>query len=297
MENIYIKTSENTEQRIIIQMYSIQHPQTNQSHYNIQWFLLSLFNPNFSYTHRLYAYIRAECNHAMTITLPTGKWSIYGNKEQGDLNIDTVDGDGKWTGTAFGDKINGSFNATSGEIRFSRVWRDAVDTSQLYAGNLSTLTPDDYLLGGSYYQIEAKQVYSEQFGWYATQPPFISNQHQQRIETVHMKKIEIIIPHGRLPFVHSVLKDLNVGGMSHYEISGSGRIKEDPIVAATHPTETPPEYISRTKVEVVIKNEQLEELMSGLREKLRGGQGGKIFVEDVRDAIDIPTQKRGEAAI
>ncbi|MFZ0511979.1 MAG: hypothetical protein WAM14_10260, partial [Candidatus Nitrosopolaris sp.] len=36
----YIKTSENTEQRIIIQMYSIQHPQTDQS-YNIPWFLLS----------------------------------------------------------------------------------------------------------------------------------------------------------------------------------------------------------------------------------------------------------------
>jgi nitrogen regulatory protein PII len=36
--------------------------------------------------------------------------------------------------------------------------------------------------------------------------------------------------------------------------------------------------------------------MSRLREKLRGGQGGKIFVEDVRDAVDIPTDKRGEAA-
>jgi nitrogen regulatory protein PII len=85
--------------------------------------------------------------------------------------------------------------------------------------------------------------------------------------------------------------------MSHYEISGSGRVKEDPLVAATHPTQAPPEYISRTKVEVVIKNDQLEELTSKLREKLRGGQGGKIFVEDVRDAIDIPTEKRGEAAI
>ena len=37
--------------------------------------------------------------------------------------------------------------------------------------------------------------------------------------------------------------------------------------------------------------------MSRLREKLRGGQGGKIFVEDVRDAVDILTDKRGEAAI
>jgi nitrogen regulatory protein P-II 1 len=114
----------------------------------------------------------------------------------------------------------------------------------------------------------------------------------------------IIIPHGRLPEVQSVLNDLNVGGMSHYEISGSGRIKVDPVVAATHPKEAPlgtayphPEYISRTKIEVVVKNEQVDKLLSGLRERLRGGQGGKIFVEDVRDAIDIPTFTRGEEVI
>jgi nitrogen regulatory protein PII len=89
-----------------------------------------------------------------------------------------------------------------------------------------------------------------------------------------------------LPEVHNVLNTLNVGGMSHYEISGSGRIKVDPVVAATHP-----EYISRTK------NEQVDELLSNLRERLRGGQGGKIFVEDVRDAIDIPTFTRGEEVI
>ena len=57
------------------------------------------------------------------------------------------------------------------------------------------------------------------------------------------------------------------------------------------------EYIGRTKVEVVIKNEQVEELISKLREKLRGEQGGKIFVQDVRDAVDIPTNKRGEGVI
>ena len=75
-----------------------------------------------------------------------------------------------------------------------------------------------------------------------------------------------------LPNVHNVLKDLNVGGMSHYEIEGSG-------VAATHPRQASPEYIGGTKVEVVIKNEQVEELISKPREKLRGEQGGKIFVQ------------------
>jgi nitrogen regulatory protein PII len=229
----------------------------------------------------------------MPITLPTGKWSIYGNEEQGELNINSVDKNGKWTGTAFGDKVNGSFNATSGEVRFSRAWK--MDTSQVYTGNLSIVRPDEYLLGGAYYQIEANVVYSEQFGWCATKPPFISNPAEQKIETAHMKKIEIIIPHGRLPEVHSVLHNLNVGGMSHYEISGSSieHLKVDPVVAATHPTQHP-EYISRTKIEVVVKNEKVDELLSSLREKLRGGQGGKIFVEDVRDAIDIPTFTRGE---
>lgn len=44
------------------------------------------------------------------------------------------------------------------------------------------------------------------------------------IETANMKKIEIILSHGMLPNVHNVLKDLNIGGMSHYEIEGSGKI-------------------------------------------------------------------------
>lgn len=76
----------------------------------------------------------------------------------------------------------------------------------------------------------------------------------------------------------------------------SGRVKADPVVAATHPIQTP-EYVLRTTVEVVIKDKQAEELISKLRERLRRKQGGKIFVEDVRDAIDIPTNKREEAAI
>ena len=33
-----------------------------------------------------------------------------------------------------------------------------------------------------------------------------------------MKRIEIIIPHGRLADAHNILKDLNVGGMSYYRI-------------------------------------------------------------------------------
>jgi nitrogen regulatory protein PII len=113
-----------------------------------------------------------------------------------------------------------------------------------------------------------------------------------------MKKIEIITPNGRLKDVHNVLMDLNVGGMSHFGIEGSGRVKVDPVVAATHPTQAPPEYIMRHKVEVVVKDKQVEELISNLRERLRDEPlGGKIFVTDVPIAVDITTNKKGEDAI
>ena len=46
-----------------------------------------------------------------------------------------------------------------------------------------------------------------------------------------MKRIEIIIPHRTLADVHGMLKDVNVGGMSHYRIEGSGRVKPQPVTA------------------------------------------------------------------
>ena len=46
-----------------------------------------------------------------------------------------------------------------------------------------------------------------------------------------MKRIEVIIPHRMLADVHGILKDVNVGGMSHYRIEGSGRVKPQPVTA------------------------------------------------------------------
>ncbi len=46
-----------------------------------------------------------------------------------------------------------------------------------------------------------------------------------------MKRIEIIIPHRMLADAHGILKEVNVGGMSHYRIEGSGRVKPQPVTA------------------------------------------------------------------
>lgn len=112
-----------------------------------------------------------------------------------------------------------------------------------------------------------------------------------------MKRIEIIIPHRELNAVHEILKDVNTGGMSYYTIEGSGRIKAEPVTIGRGTMQTRPDYIPRTKVEVVVKDEQVEDLISKITDRLGSELGGKIFVVDVSVAVDLRTKKRGEAAI
>ena len=56
--------------------------------------------------------------------------------------------------------------------------------------------------------------------------------------------------------------------------------------------QTQPDYIPRTKIEVVVKDEQVEELISKIADRLGRDLGGKIFVVDVPIAVDIRTKKR-----
>jgi nitrogen regulatory protein P-II 1 len=112
-----------------------------------------------------------------------------------------------------------------------------------------------------------------------------------------MKRIEIIIPHRLLADAHGILKEVNVGGMSHYRIEGSGRVKPQPVTSQRGTSQTQPEYIPRTKIEVVVKDELVEEIISKITDRLSSELGGKIFVVDVPVAVDLATKKRGEEVI
>jgi nitrogen regulatory protein P-II 1 len=112
-----------------------------------------------------------------------------------------------------------------------------------------------------------------------------------------MKRIEIIIPHRKLEDAHKILKDVNTGGMTYYTVEGSGRIKAERITVGRGTTQTQPDYIPRTKVEVVVKDHQVDELISKITNKLSSELGGKIFVVDIPVALDIGTKKIGDDAI
>jgi nitrogen regulatory protein PII len=73
-----------------------------------------------------------------------------------------------------------------------------------------------------------------------------------------MKRIEIIIPHRMLADAHGILKEVNVGGMSHYRIEGSGRVKPQPVTGQRGTSQTQPEYAGKafdggmTKIDLVM---------------------------------------------
>ncbi len=112
-----------------------------------------------------------------------------------------------------------------------------------------------------------------------------------------MKKIELIIPDSKLKDAHAILKNVNSGGMSYYTVEGSGRVKAEDIIVGRGTIQTQPEYVPRTKVDVIVKDDQVDQLVSELADRLGSELGGKIFVLDIPIAVDIRTKKTGEDAI
>ena len=100
-----------------------------------------------------------------------------------------------------------------------------------------------------------------------------------------------------LAAAHDILKEVNVGGMSHYRIEGSGRVKAQLVTAQRGTSQRQPEFIPRTKMEVVVRDEQVEEVISKITDRLSSELGGKIFVVDVPIAVDLATKKRVEEVI
>jgi nitrogen regulatory protein P-II 1 len=112
-----------------------------------------------------------------------------------------------------------------------------------------------------------------------------------------MKKIELIIPESKLRDAHAILGNVNSGGMSYYTVEGSGRVKAEGIIVGRGTVETQPEYTPRTKIDVIVKDDQVEQLVSELTDRLGGELGGKIFVSDISIAVDLRTKKTGDGAI
>lgn len=102
-----------------------------------------------------------------------------------------------------------------------------------------------------------------------------------------MKQIQIIIPDRALKDVDEILRESQVGG---------GTTKAQEVAVGRGTTKYTPEYIP--KVEVAVKDDQIDYLLNNILDRLRANEiSGKIFVLEVPITFDISTRKKGESAI
>ncbi len=112
-----------------------------------------------------------------------------------------------------------------------------------------------------------------------------------------MKKIEAVIQPFKLEEVKEALKGIGIDGMTVTEVRGHGRQKGHKEVYRGQEYEV--DLLPKVKVEMVIPDSRLEEVVKALTASARTGKigDGKLFIFDVADAVRIRNDERGEAAL
>ena len=112
-----------------------------------------------------------------------------------------------------------------------------------------------------------------------------------------MKKIEAVIKPFKLDEVKEALQEIGVQGLSVIEAKGFGRQKGH--TELYRGAEYVVDFLPKVKIEVVIADEILDEVLNAIIEAAKTGKigDGKIFVSDVQQAIRIRTSEDGVDAL
>jgi nitrogen regulatory protein PII len=112
-----------------------------------------------------------------------------------------------------------------------------------------------------------------------------------------MKRLECIIRPIRFEAVKEALNEIGVYGMTVTDVRGFGRQQghTEKYRGSTYTINLLP----KLKIEVVVPDERVEEVVATLLEAARTGEigDGKIFIAEVLDAVRIRTGERGESAL
>ncbi|MBC7357381.1 nitrogen regulatory protein P-II family [Desulfacinum infernum DSM 9756] len=112
-----------------------------------------------------------------------------------------------------------------------------------------------------------------------------------------MKKVEAIIKPFKLDDVKERLTDLGIKGMTVTEVRGFGRQKGHTEIYRG--AEYVVDFLPKIKVEVVVGDDRVGEVVEAICEAARTGKigDGKVFVLPVEECIRIRTGERGEQAV
>ena len=112
-----------------------------------------------------------------------------------------------------------------------------------------------------------------------------------------MKKVEAIIKPFKLDEVKDKLNEIGIKGITVTEVKGFGRQKGH--TELYRGAEYVVDFLPKVKMELVIDDAQLEEVVNTIAKAAQTGRigDGKIFVTDIEEAIRIRTGERGKEAV
>lgn len=112
-----------------------------------------------------------------------------------------------------------------------------------------------------------------------------------------MKKIEAVVKPFKLEDVKDALTEIDVTGMTVSEVKGYGR--QQGHSELYRGAEYVVDFLPKVKIEVVVKDEDVEKAVSAIVEAARTGKigDGKIFVSPVEKIIRIRTSEENEDAV
>jgi len=112
-----------------------------------------------------------------------------------------------------------------------------------------------------------------------------------------MKKVEAIIRHFKLEDVKNALTEHRIQGMTVTEVRGFGRQKGH--TEMYRGTEYTVDFVPKIKIEVVVKEEDVQGVVDTIVRCARTGQvgDGKIFVSELVQTVRIRTGELNQDAI
>ncbi len=112
-----------------------------------------------------------------------------------------------------------------------------------------------------------------------------------------MKKIEAIIRPFKLEAVKEALLEEGIKGLTISEVRGYGRQKGH--TETYRGSEYQIEFVPKTKIEIVVIDEQVEKIVDAIIKAAGSNQigDGKIFISNIEDAIRIRTGESGVDAL
>ena len=112
-----------------------------------------------------------------------------------------------------------------------------------------------------------------------------------------MNKVEAIIKPFKLDEVKDKLNQIGIKGITVSEVKGFGRQKGH--TELYRGAEYVVDFLPKIKMEVVITDNQVEDVINTIMEAAQTGRigDGKIFVIDLQETVRIRTGERGEDAV